>query len=111
MDPNETLKQLRERAKLTLEHGTEYDSDPLLAELFTSLDDWLRKGGFLPDGWSAPCRQQPASAEAVLKVLHAPFDDDGRGEWQWIRLPNGDLCLAVFPMGDTYIDVSEQEGV
>lgn len=43
MDPNEALAQLRNAFA---------DSDYLTAEeLFNALDEWLTKGGFLPDPW------------------------------------------------------------
>lgn len=45
----------------------------------------------------------PASARSVNEVISAdPKSDDGRSPWMWIRLPNGDLILGVFPQGDTY---------
>ena len=51
----------------------------------------------------------PASQEAVDLVLAAPTDgDDGRSEWLWIRLPNGDLILGVYPQGDTYMEVENE---
>jgi hypothetical protein len=49
-----------------------------------------------------------ASQEAVDFVLAQPEgDDDGRSSWTWLRLANGDLALAVFPRGDTYLEVAE----
>jgi hypothetical protein len=48
----------------------------------------------------------PASQELVDHVLTAPTEgNDGRSEWLWIRLPNGDLILGVYPQGDTYMEV------
>lgn len=48
----------------------------------------------------------PASDDAVKTVLSAPQKGyDGRSNWVWIRFPNGDLCLAVYPQGDTYCAV------
>lgn len=45
----------------------------------------------------------PALPESVQTVLAASEDDeDGRSEWLWVRLPNGDLILGVYPQGDTY---------
>lgn len=53
----------------------------------------------------------PAKWESVNKVLLAPEGtDNGRSEWVWVRLANGDLLLGVFPRGDTYIEVSETDG-
>ncbi len=50
MDPNATLRELREMIG---------DSDPhsaarsrRYAELIESLDDWLSSGGFLPSDWN-----------------------------------------------------------
>lgn len=42
MDPNETLRQLR--------HAVEGESADIF-ELFSALDGWLSKGGFLPTDW------------------------------------------------------------
>jgi hypothetical protein len=48
----------------------------------------------------------PADAADVAKVLAADEDsEDGRSNWCWIRLLNGDLILGVFPQGDTYLDM------
>lgn len=45
----------------------------------------------------------PAGPEAVLTVLDAGTgSEDGRSQWLWVRLGNGDLILGVFPQGDTY---------
>lgn len=43
MDPNVTLSRLRELAD---------NNDVEWANLFESLDDWLSKGGFLPEAWA-----------------------------------------------------------
>lgn len=49
-----------------------------------------------------------ASVESVEKVLKASlFDEDGRSQFMWIRLANGDLILGVYPQGDTYFEVEE----
>lgn len=48
----------------------------------------------------------PASPESVGKVLSAdPTSVDGRSPFVWVRFPNGDLVLGVFPQGETYLDV------
>lgn len=48
----------------------------------------------------------PASDESVREVMaQAAGTDDGRSEWTWLRLPNGDLMLGVFPRGETYFAV------
>lgn len=56
MDPNETLRRLRElldpedmdkrEAGLTPEEADE------AAGLFSALDQWIGRGGFLPDAWN-----------------------------------------------------------
>lgn len=49
---------------------------------------------------------KPASEASVERVLKAdPTSLDGRSNWLWFRLPNGDLILGVFPEGDTYCDI------
>lgn len=46
---------------------------------------------------------QDAPDEAVDIVVNATLEtNDGRSQWVWIRLPDGDLVLAVYPQGDTY---------
>lgn len=55
MDPNATLRRIRELVKELQEpEGDGYDTDTLteeLTELVSSLDNWLTKGGFLPKQW------------------------------------------------------------
>jgi hypothetical protein len=52
---------------------------------------------------------KPATAESVETVLAADEnDEDGRSEWLWVRLPNGDLILGVYPQGETYM-VTERD--
>jgi len=56
MDPNATLKQLRELAGKVLvccDEETQPDLDDVanLAELFQHLDRWISRGGCLPRGW------------------------------------------------------------
>jgi hypothetical protein len=44
-----------------------------------------------------------ASSESVSEVLSSSVrDPDGRSQWVWVRLPDGDLVLGIFPQGDTY---------
>lgn len=50
----------------------------------------------------------PASQDAVDLVLSASIEgNEGRSNWIWVRLPNGDLILGVFPQGDTYLECEE----
>ena len=51
-------------------------------------------------------RHRAASQELVDLVMSKETGGmDGRSEWRWFRLPNGDLILGVFPQGDTYFAV------
>ena len=53
-----------------------------------------------------------ADPDDVIYVLSmSPELDDARSQWQWFRLPNGDLILGVFPQGSTYFDVTDSAGV
>lgn len=45
----------------------------------------------------------PASPDVVMAVLSQPEDDNGRSEFRWLMLPNGDWFLGVWPHGDTYV--------
>ncbi len=48
---------------------------------------------------------KPVSDEAVERVLSAHVDNEnGRSEWLWVLLPNGDLILGFLPQGRTYED-------
>ncbi len=50
----------------------------------------------------------PASDDAVRLVMNAEEGGlDGRSEFVWLRLSNGDLILGVFPKGDTYFAVED----
>jgi hypothetical protein len=47
---------------------------------------------------------KPASDESVHTVLAAdPGAEWGlaRSEWLWVRLPNGDLILGIYPQDET----------
>ncbi len=57
MDPNTALQIAREAYAKYVKAAAEMDSETYdialcdLAEAFDSLDQWLTKGGFLPDSW------------------------------------------------------------
>lgn len=54
MDPNANLKEQRRIIARFFEEGSEYidTGDALrLAELAQALDEWISKGGFLPEAW------------------------------------------------------------
>lgn len=63
----------------------------------------------MPDGYLG--RVAPASPEMVKTVLEADENsEDGRSQFMWIRLANGDLILGVYPQGDTYFDTELDVG-
>ena len=43
-----------------------------------------------------------ASPDDVAKVLAAH-----EGGWHFVRFENGDLILACYPKGDTYMDIAD----
>jgi hypothetical protein len=51
MDPNANLKEQLELAKRLIDDNTDQDAAYRLAELVLALDEWIRKGGFLPEAW------------------------------------------------------------
>jgi hypothetical protein len=55
--------------------------------------------------------QEPAPKQAVEYVLKQRLATktyhDGRSRWMWIRLPDGDLVLAIYPQGDTYFKTDQ----
>lgn len=61
MDIDEALKTARETAEWINTHAWDDETDitilsdkaERLAEAFSALDQWIKKGGFLPDGWNA----------------------------------------------------------
>lgn len=55
MDPNETLRRLRELTKDTLNGEYAIGDEPAaeIAELFHSLDEWMVRGGYPPTAWIA----------------------------------------------------------
>jgi len=53
MDPNETLKVLREMVARVFADDNADDNATELAETFDNLDNWITRGGFLPEGWQS----------------------------------------------------------
>lgn len=51
MDPNETLKWMRQVSHLILNGNPKLADAEALAEHFEALDKWLSKDGFLPTDW------------------------------------------------------------
>jgi hypothetical protein len=79
MDPNETLRRLRACA----DEDDPFNAAellPVMQEHFRALDEWLSKGGFVPDAWNA----YHQARRPVVEPLGPP--DPAHGE-----LP-GELC-------------------
>lgn len=55
--------------------------------------------------------KQEASPDVAQMVLSKPVDNDGRSEFFWLRLQNGDLVLGVYPRGDTYCATEHDRSV
>ena len=52
MDPNAALDELRSWVDGDLSGRPAQERADRMAELVDGLDQWLSKGGFLPDAWS-----------------------------------------------------------
>lgn len=52
-------------------------------------------------------QMSPATTDDVFTLLGASEHDDGRSPFSWIRFPNGDIALVVFPMGEMYEQLEE----
>ena len=48
-------------------------------------------------------RSMPISDAHAHTIINQPMDDNGRSQWHLIRLASGELVLACYPRGDTYI--------
>lgn len=53
LDPNTVLTELREVALRVLANGDDWSPDDLvtLVDRWNALDEWITRGGFLPDLW------------------------------------------------------------
>ena len=52
MDPNAALKEFREiQERFNREEADEADLERAM-DLFGALDEWLSRGGFLPEAWN-----------------------------------------------------------
>lgn len=53
MDPNATLRRIRELTNREVTERLTLDETQELRELFDALDGWITSGGFLPVAWNA----------------------------------------------------------
>jgi hypothetical protein len=62
----------------------------------------------VPEGYrteedvGAVCIKNASRAAHRYVRAASKHDEDGRSQWLWVRLPNGDVILGVFPQGATY---------
>lgn len=48
-------------------------------------------------------RIKPASQKSIDIIMKSDETSmDGRSNWLWLRLPDGDLIFGCYPEGDTY---------
>lgn len=52
--------------------------------------------------------RQNATWEQTHDLIQADPDGELRSQYQWFRLPNGDLILGFYPQGDAYFYVTAQ---
>ncbi len=53
MDPNATLARLREISQWWNEGDADASDLETAVELFETLDEWLSKGGYVPNDWKS----------------------------------------------------------
>jgi len=53
---------------------------------------------------SIALRQNASQEMAEYVISQKEADLDGRSQYYWFRLSNGDLILGVYPCGDTYFE-------
>jgi len=83
MDPNATLARLREaiadaERAMDPESGSndaEHESLSEITELAAALDEWLSRGGFLPDAWQQS-DERDAQYRARAQQLRARLDQE-----------------------------------
>lgn len=49
-----------------------------------------------------------ASQDKAEMVIRQPVGPDGRSEWSWFILANGDVILGCFPRGNTFEQISDE---
>lgn len=89
MDPNETLRRIRELVGAEDDGAVDSTLDRLdrVADLFVGLDAWLTQGGFLPEAWTGAIDAHAETMNycpvcgAYCKEAHRPdcaYVTDGR---------------------------------
>lgn len=72
MDPNATLRELREIPNQEPDWAEHYADR--MVELIGALDEWLSNGGFPPDAWTQPAKAEPTEPSANVIQYRAAND-------------------------------------
>lgn len=121
MDPDQLLENIRcEIQTLEFEDG---DAARRLADLFEAMDDWLKKGGFIPKEWVSTKLGQRANGERRMSNAqrnrlwelcgnyNVPFQEDDYGfanaspdSWVegWVGGKPGTIYVGVSPEGESH---------
>lgn len=112
MDPNEALKEIREEIAEFSQLSDDNFVDALISadkivELIKGLDEWLSKGGFLPDDWRSekhhikgPEKNRIATNRGGITVKGVSSPGNGKARHTYVQPPLatwGDYC---WHMGD-----------
>jgi hypothetical protein len=94
MDPNQALQSVRELGRQIREDHTKSRASLglALAEHLLTLDEWLSKGGFLPEPWRGrqdALGSDPGLAAPLEFALHAP---DMKSAWEGAH----EMCRSYF---------------
>lgn len=85
MDPDKALELLLETARFILggESGDMFEeSAEELAQQVLDLDEWRRKGGFLPNAWQSPRESQLLKAlQGLLQDIDEVLERQGEEWW------------------------------
>ena len=85
MDPDKALELLLETARFILggEAGDMFEeSAEELAQQVLDLDEWRRKGGFLPNAWQGPRESQLLKAvQGLLQDIDEVLERQGEEWW------------------------------
>lgn len=93
MDPNEALKELR---MLMAHIRTDPEEEPLAedeaADLFDALDDWLSRGGFLPNDWNHTRQNHMGTNDSEMpQIAGKPLTFSFDGNVLWLQIDGFDV--------------------
>lgn len=73
-----------------------------LSESPVDLSDAIRDFGDHP----VQVSRENATFEQAHELMQKDPDSEERSQFQWFRLPNGDLILGFYPQGDAYFNAT-----